>query len=66
VRAQQRDVKDRLVELTQDAVDRGVFGSPTFFVDRDMFFGKDRLSDVEDAIAKASMSAQDELKKSSA
>jgi 2-hydroxychromene-2-carboxylate isomerase len=66
VRAQQRDVKDRLVELTQDAVDRGVFGSPTFFVGRDMFFGKDRLPDVEEAIAKASKSAQGELKKSSA
>jgi 2-hydroxychromene-2-carboxylate isomerase len=65
-RAQQRDVKDRLVELTQDAVDRGVFGSPTFFVGRDMFFGKDRLSDVEEAIAKASMSAQGGLKKSPA
>lgn len=52
-RAQQRDVKDRLMELTQDAVARGVFGSPTFFVGRDMFFGKDRLADVEEAIAGA-------------
>ena len=52
-RAQQRDVKDRLMELTQDAVERGVFGSPTFFVGRDMFFGKDRLADVEEAIAAA-------------
>jgi hypothetical protein len=46
-RAQQRDVKDRLLELTQQAVDRGAFGSPTFFVGRDMFFGKNQLQDVE-------------------
>jgi 2-hydroxychromene-2-carboxylate isomerase len=65
-RAQQQDVKDRLVELTQDAVDRGVFGSPTFFVGKDIFFGKDRLPDVEEAIAKASMTAHDELTQSSA
>jgi 2-hydroxychromene-2-carboxylate isomerase len=62
-RAQRRDVKDRLMELTQDAVDRGAFGSPTFFVGRDMFFGKDRLADVEEAIAAA---RTPELKKSCA
>jgi 2-hydroxychromene-2-carboxylate isomerase len=49
-RAQQPDVKARLVELTQDAVDRGAFGSPTFFVGSEMFFGKDQLRDVEEAI----------------
>jgi len=52
-RAQQPDVKGRLMELTQQAVDRGVFGSPTFFVDQEMFFGKDQLRDVEEAIAEA-------------
>ena len=36
--------------LTQEAVDRGVFGSPTFFVNDEMFFGKDQLRDVEEEI----------------
>jgi 2-hydroxychromene-2-carboxylate isomerase len=52
-RAQQADVKSRLMELTQNAVDRGAFGSPTFFVDKEMFFGKDQLRDVEEAIIEA-------------
>lgn len=52
-RAQQQDVKSRLLELTQDAVDRGAFGSPTFFVGKEMFFGKDQLRDVEEAIIEA-------------
>jgi 2-hydroxychromene-2-carboxylate isomerase len=55
-RAQEQDVKSRLIELTQDAVDRGAFGSPTFFVDDEMFFGKDQLRDVEEEIV-AAMSA---------
>lgn len=49
-RAQQDDVKKRLIELTTDAVNRGAFGSPTFFVGKEMFFGKDQLRDVEDSI----------------
>jgi 2-hydroxychromene-2-carboxylate isomerase len=49
-RAQQDDVKKRLLELTTDAVNRGAFGSPTFFVGKEMFFGKDQLRDVEDSI----------------
>ena len=56
-RAQQQDVKDRLLKLTQDAVDRGAFGSPTFFIGREMFFGKDQLRDVEEAIVEASTPA---------
>jgi 2-hydroxychromene-2-carboxylate isomerase len=49
-RAQQDDVKKKLIENTTDAVERGVFGSPTFFVGKEMFFGKDQLRDVEDSI----------------
>ena len=49
-RAQQDDVKKRLIDLTADAVSRGAFGSPTFFVGREMFFGKDQLRDVEESI----------------
>jgi 2-hydroxychromene-2-carboxylate isomerase len=52
-RSQQTDVKARLLELTQDAVNRGAFGSPTFFVGKEMFFGKDQLRDVEEAIVVA-------------
>jgi 2-hydroxychromene-2-carboxylate isomerase len=49
-RAQQDDVKKKLIELTTDAVSRGAFGSPTFFVGEEMFFGKDQLRDVEESI----------------
>lgn len=49
-RSQDPAVKNRLMELTQNAVDRGAFGSPTFFVNDEMFFGKDQLRDVEDEI----------------
>ncbi len=51
-RAQQDDVKQRLLDLTKDAVARGAFGSPTFFVGDEMFFGKDQLRDVEDEIVR--------------
>ncbi len=49
-RAQQDDVKKKLIDVTTDAVNRGAFGSPTFFVGTEMFFGKDQLRDVEDSI----------------
>ena len=52
-RAQQDDVKKKLIEVTTDAVDRGAFGSPTFFVGKEIFFGKDRLRDLEEEIVKA-------------
>ena len=44
-------VKARLVANTQAAVDRGVFGIPTFFVGDEMFFGKERLGQVEEALS---------------
>jgi 2-hydroxychromene-2-carboxylate isomerase len=49
-RAQQDDVKKRLIENTGNAVARGEFGSPTFFVGDEMFFGKDKLREVEGSI----------------
>ena len=49
-RAQQDDVKKGLIDRTTDAVGRGAFGSPTFFVGKEMFFGKDQLRDVEESI----------------
>ena len=48
--AQEPAVKAGLMANTQAAHDRGAFGSPTFFVGDEMFFGKDRLRDVEAAI----------------
>jgi 2-hydroxychromene-2-carboxylate isomerase len=53
-RAQQEDVKKKLIEDTTDAVNRGAFGSPTFFVGTEMFFGKDQLRDVEESIVEQS------------
>jgi 2-hydroxychromene-2-carboxylate isomerase len=47
---QAQDVKDELLENTQRSVERGTFGSPTFFVDDEIYFGKDRLRDLEEAI----------------
>ena len=50
---QDPDVKAELVANTEAAVERGVFGIPTFFVGDEMFFGKDRLTQVEAELAKA-------------
>jgi 2-hydroxychromene-2-carboxylate isomerase len=44
------EVKERLLQNTQSAHERGAFGSPTFFVNGEMWFGKDRLRDVEEEI----------------
>jgi 2-hydroxychromene-2-carboxylate isomerase len=50
VRAQEPEVKAKLVQNTQSAVERGAFGSPTFFVGKEMFFGKEQLRDVEETV----------------
>jgi 2-hydroxychromene-2-carboxylate isomerase len=47
---QDPEVKGALVANTEAAVARGVFGIPTFFVGDEMFFGKDRLGQVEEAL----------------
>ena len=44
-------IKQRLIQVTQDAVDQGVFGVPTMFVDGEMHFGQDRLDWVEQALS---------------
>ena len=49
-RIQDQDVKDALLKNTESTVARGTFGSPTFFVGTEMFFGKDRLREVEEEI----------------
>ena len=49
-RTQEPEIKAKLVANTENAVARGVFGIPTFFVGDAMFFGKDRLGQVEEAL----------------
>jgi 2-hydroxychromene-2-carboxylate isomerase len=49
-RAGDADVKAKLIENTQSAVERGAFGSPTFFVGNEMFFGKEQLREVEEMV----------------
>ena len=44
------EVKEKLKTVTQNAVTRGVFGAPTFFVGEDMFWGQDRLDFVQEAL----------------
>jgi 2-hydroxychromene-2-carboxylate isomerase len=51
--AQTDDVKNELRTNTEQSVARGTFGSPTFFVGDEIFFGKDKLRDVEEAILTA-------------
>ena len=47
----QQTVKDQLIANTEQAVNRGVFGAPTFFVGQQMFFGQDRLDFVAEALS---------------
>jgi 2-hydroxychromene-2-carboxylate isomerase len=48
-----REIKDELRLNTERSVERGTFGSPTFYVDDEIFFGKDRLRDVEEEIMRS-------------
>jgi 2-hydroxychromene-2-carboxylate isomerase len=51
--AQTDAVKQKLAENTAKAVERGVFGLPAFFVGKEMFWGKERLGQVEEAVRAA-------------
>jgi 2-hydroxychromene-2-carboxylate isomerase len=48
--ANEQATKDQLKALTMKAVERGVFGAPTFFVGEDMFWGQDRMEQVKAAL----------------
>ena len=50
-RAQDADVKAKLIANTQAAVERGAFGSPTFLVGNEIFFGKEQLREVEELVS---------------
>lgn len=52
-RIQDQDVKDALLKNTEASVARGTFGAPTFFIGEEMYFGKDRLRDLEEAITRS-------------
>lgn len=52
---QDAEVKAELIANTEAAVARGAFGIPTFFVGEEMFFGKDRLGQVEEEARRAAV-----------
>jgi 2-hydroxychromene-2-carboxylate isomerase len=52
-RSKEQDVKDELRQNSEEAVSRGAFGAPTFFVGEEMFWGNDRLDFVEEALRAA-------------
>jgi 2-hydroxychromene-2-carboxylate isomerase len=49
-RSQETGIKKALIDNTNSAVERGSFGIPTYFVNNDIYYGKDRLRDVEEAV----------------
>lgn len=49
-RSEEPSIKAALKANTDEAIERGVFGAPTFFVGDDMFWGNDRLEFVADAL----------------
>jgi len=49
--AAEPEVKAQLIANTGEAVARGAFGAPTFFVGEQMFFGQDRLEFVREALS---------------
>ncbi|WP_184331820.1 2-hydroxychromene-2-carboxylate isomerase [Povalibacter uvarum] len=48
--AQTQAIKDQLAANTARSVERGTFGSPTFFVGEEIYFGKDKLGEVEESL----------------
>lgn len=52
-RAQTDEVKQGLIDNTQNAVDRGAFGIPTMFIGSEMFFGKERLGQIAEELARS-------------
>lgn len=50
-KTQDANIKKALIDNTEHAVARGAFGIPTFFIGQEMFFGKERLGQVEEMLA---------------
>ncbi len=51
-RATNQKIKDRLKKLTQEAFKKGIFGAPTFIINKKLFWGQDRLNYVIDEVTK--------------
>jgi 2-hydroxychromene-2-carboxylate isomerase len=51
-RAKSPDVAQRDADETQEAIDRGVFGAPSFIYDGELFWGQDRLDFLDRALAR--------------
>ena len=49
-KAQDPAIKQAVMDNTEKAVERGVFGIPTFFIGKEMFFGKERLGQIEEML----------------
>ncbi|MBT8113974.1 MAG: 2-hydroxychromene-2-carboxylate isomerase [Arenicella sp.] len=49
--AQEPEIKAALIDATEAAVERGLFGAPTMFIDEQMYFGQDRLDFIEQQLA---------------
>ena len=49
---QDQKIKDKLIENTSEAVEKGVFGAPSLLVNNELFFGKETLQDVEELLVK--------------
>ncbi len=49
-RVREQDIKDKLRDESAEAVKRGAFGAPTFYGDKKMFWGNDRLIFVEECL----------------
>jgi 2-hydroxychromene-2-carboxylate isomerase len=52
-RAQDPAIKQALIDNTERAVERGTFGIPTFYIGEEMFFGKERLGQIEEMLEKS-------------
>jgi 2-hydroxychromene-2-carboxylate isomerase len=48
--ANEQGTKDKLKDVTTQAVERGVFGAPTFFVGTQMYWGQDRIEQLRSAL----------------
>ena len=49
-KTQDAAIKQALIDNTEKAVERGTFGIPTFFIGKEMFFGKERLGQIEEML----------------
>ena len=51
-RCEDDEIKQELIDITQRALERGVFGAPSFYIEGELYWGKDRMEFIEDALQK--------------